>query len=85
MSGNSHNKIIMGKLKIQPKKFFILLNNAFLLGAMTFGEEGSMTSRLTNLDDVGAVLDVFQKYSHKEVDTARTYKYVFHSSLHHTL
>lgn len=50
---------------------------------MTFGEEGKMQSRLTTLDDVAAVLDVFQKYGHEEVDTARMYKYVFFSGLHH--
>lgn len=50
-----------------------LLNNALLLGAMTFGEEGHLHARLTTLDEVAAVLDVFQNYGHEEVDTARVY------------
>lgn len=48
-----------------------------LLGAMTFGFEGRkghIVPTLTTVDDVSAVLDVFQKYGHKEVDTARGYK-----------
>ena len=48
-----------------------------LLGAMTFGFEGRkghMMPSLTNVNDVSTVLDVFQKYGHKEIDTARGYR-----------
>jgi len=44
-----------------------------VMGAMTFGERGSQGARVYDLDGVNAILDVFQKHGHVEVDTARTY------------
>ena len=75
MSGRSHNKIVMGELS--SLNFQNALNNIILLGAMTFGFEGRngpMIPSLTDVNDVSAVLDIFQKYGHKEVDTARVYR-----------
>lgn len=40
-----------------------------VLGAMTFGKEGLEGARIYNTDDVKAVLDVFQKHGHKEVES----------------
>jgi aflatoxin B1 aldehyde reductase len=34
---------------------------------------GVEQTRVHDLKDAGAMLDVFQKYGHKEVDTARVY------------
>jgi len=44
-----------------------------VMGAMTFGEKGTQGARVHEVEDVGAILDVFQKHGHDEVDTARTY------------
>jgi len=44
-----------------------------VFGAMSFGAKGMLQSRVHNLEDAGALLDVFQKYGHKRVDTARLY------------
>lgn len=44
-----------------------------VLGAMTFGREGTEEARVFSVDDCGAILDVFQKHGHNEVDTARFY------------
>jgi len=44
-----------------------------VMGAMTFGAAGKEGSRVHDLKDVGAILDVFQKHGHSEVDTARVY------------
>ncbi|KAF8504141.1 Aldo/keto reductase [Hysterangium stoloniferum] len=43
------------------------------MGAMTFGREGQAGARVTTLDGVNAILDVFQKHGHAEVDSARVY------------
>lgn len=40
------------------------------MGAMTFGSEGLEGARVHNLDDVKAILDVFQKHGHTEVNSA---------------
>ena len=40
---------------------------------MTFGAEGTMGARVHDLDQVRAILDVFQKHGHNEIDTARVY------------
>ena len=37
-----------------------------------FGQEG-MGTRIHDLDQVGAFLDVFQQHGHNEIDTARIY------------
>ncbi|EJD00801.1 Aldo/keto reductase [Fomitiporia mediterranea MF3/22] len=44
-----------------------------VMGAMTFGESGKDGTRINDLKDVEAILDVFQKHGHYEVDTARMY------------
>ncbi|KZS98927.1 Aldo/keto reductase [Sistotremastrum niveocremeum HHB9708] len=44
-----------------------------VMGAMTFGEEGKEQARVHNLEDVKAILDVFQSHGHYEIDTARVY------------
>lgn len=44
-----------------------------VFGAMTFGKEGAEQSRVHDLETAKAILDVFQKHGHKEVDTARAY------------
>ncbi|PGH17869.1 hypothetical protein AJ80_04693 [Polytolypa hystricis UAMH7299] len=44
-----------------------------VFGAMTFGEPGQPTSRVLTTEDAGPILDVFQRYNHKEIDTARVY------------
>ncbi|PRP79949.1 hypothetical protein PROFUN_05925 [Planoprotostelium fungivorum] len=43
-----------------------------VFGAMTFGSSAEQ-SRTTSLDDCAAILDIFQKHGHKEIDTARVY------------
>lgn len=42
-------------------------------GAMTFGKEGAEQARVHDLKTAGAILDVFQKHGHSEVDTALAY------------
>ncbi|KAF8585472.1 Aldo/keto reductase [Ramaria rubella] len=44
-----------------------------VMGAMTFGESGKEGARVHDLKGVTAILDIFQKHGHKEVDTARGY------------
>jgi len=44
-----------------------------VFGAMTIGKPGIEMTRVTNLEDAGALLDTFTKYGHNEVDTARVY------------
>ena len=44
-----------------------------VFGAMTFGDAGEEQVRVTDLKDGGEILDIFQKYGHNEVDTARFY------------
>ncbi|KAF3018996.1 hypothetical protein E8E14_012843 [Neopestalotiopsis sp. 37M] len=44
-----------------------------VFGAMTIGKPGVEQTRIHTLDEASAVLDVFQKYGHKEIDTARVY------------
>jgi len=44
-----------------------------VMGAMTFGKEGTEGARVHDLKDVEGILDVFQKHGHTEIDTARTY------------
>ncbi|KAJ7286401.1 Aldo/keto reductase [Mycena rebaudengoi] len=44
-----------------------------VMGAMTFGAAGKETARVHELKDVEAILDVFVKHGHREVDTARFY------------
>lgn len=41
-----------------------------VFGTMTFGKEGTGGARVTSLKDCGEILDVFQAYGHKEIDTA---------------
>lgn len=40
---------------------------SIVMGAMTFGSEGLEGARVYNLDDVKAILDVFQKHGHNLV------------------
>lgn len=44
-----------------------------VFGAMTFGTAGAEQARVHELSDCAAILDVFQKHGHNEIDTARTY------------
>ncbi|KAJ7286405.1 Aldo/keto reductase [Mycena rebaudengoi] len=44
-----------------------------VMGAMTFGAPGKIQARVHELKDVEAILDVFVKHGHREVDTARFY------------
>ncbi|KAJ9139074.1 Aldo/keto reductase [Pleurostoma richardsiae] len=44
-----------------------------VFGAMTIGKPGVEQTRIHNLSDAAAVLDIFQKHGHNEVDTARVY------------
>ncbi|KAE9392441.1 Aldo/keto reductase [Gymnopus androsaceus JB14] len=44
-----------------------------VMGAMTFGKEGTMGARVHDLKDVDAILDVFVAHGHTEIDTSRTY------------
>ncbi|KAL5488390.1 hypothetical protein ACEPAI_6498 [Sanghuangporus weigelae] len=44
-----------------------------VLGAMTFGAPGVEGARVTDLKDVEAILDAFQKHGHDEIDTALVY------------
>ncbi|RPD64667.1 Aldo/keto reductase [Lentinus tigrinus ALCF2SS1-7] len=44
-----------------------------VMGAMTFGEEGKEGARVNKLEDIEAILDIFQAHGHSEVDTARVY------------
>jgi aflatoxin B1 aldehyde reductase len=44
-----------------------------VMGAMTFGAPGKEGARVHALNDVEAILEVFLKHGHKEIDSARTY------------
>ncbi|KAJ7173420.1 Aldo/keto reductase [Mycena filopes] len=44
-----------------------------VMGAMTFGAPGSEGTRVDNTKDIEAILDVFLKHGHRELDTARVY------------
>ncbi|KAJ7171728.1 Aldo/keto reductase [Mycena crocata] len=44
-----------------------------VMGAMTFGAEGTEGARVSDLKDIEAILDVFLKHGHRELDTARVY------------
>ncbi|KAL0947126.1 hypothetical protein HGRIS_013258 [Hohenbuehelia grisea] len=44
-----------------------------VMGAMTFGAEGKMQSRVHDLKDVEAILHAFRAHGHTEIDTARLY------------
>ena len=44
-----------------------------VFGAMTFGKEGQEQARVYTVDGCKEILDVFQKYGHNEIDTARVY------------
>ncbi|KAG1800853.1 Aldo/keto reductase [Suillus plorans] len=46
-----------------------------VMGAMTFGVEGSEGARVHELKDVETILDIFQSHGHNEVDTARIYAF----------
>ena len=44
-----------------------------ILGAMTFGKPGAEQTRVHSLPACSAILDVFQRHGHREIDTARFY------------
>ncbi|KAI0034794.1 Aldo/keto reductase [Vararia minispora EC-137] len=44
-----------------------------VMGAMTFGYEGTEGARIHTPEAVKEILDVFQKHGHSEIDTARVY------------
>ncbi|KAK3365547.1 NADP-dependent oxidoreductase domain-containing protein [Lasiosphaeria ovina] len=47
--------------------------NRIILGLMTFGPDEATGARVTNIDEYGKVLDLFQSRGYNEVDTARVY------------
>ncbi|KAJ7902491.1 Aldo/keto reductase [Mycena leptocephala] len=44
-----------------------------VMGAMTFGGPGIDGVRVDNVQDIEAILDVFLRHGHRELDTARVY------------
>ncbi|KAJ7643367.1 Aldo/keto reductase [Mycena polygramma] len=46
-----------------------------VMGGMTFGAPGADGTRVSNVQDIEAILDVFLKHGHRELDTARVYCY----------
>ncbi|RFU33148.1 hypothetical protein B7463_g3184, partial [Scytalidium lignicola] len=44
-----------------------------VFGAMTLGEKGAEQARVHSLEECTAILDVFQKHGHNEIDTAIVY------------
>ncbi|KAJ7208769.1 Aldo/keto reductase [Mycena haematopus] len=44
-----------------------------VMGAMTFGAPGTDGARVHETKDIEAILDVFLKHGHRELDTARVY------------
>ena len=44
-----------------------------VFGAMTIGKPGVEQTRVHTLEEARAILDVFQKFGHSEIDTARYY------------
>ncbi|KAJ7787235.1 Aldo/keto reductase [Mycena olivaceomarginata] len=44
-----------------------------VMGAMTFGAKGADGARVHETKDIEAILDVFLKHGHRELDTARVY------------
>ncbi|KAF8906055.1 Aldo/keto reductase [Gymnopilus junonius] len=44
-----------------------------VMGAMTFGEQGTEGARVYDIKDVEAILDAFHAHGHSEIDTARVY------------
>jgi len=48
-------------------------NINIVFGAMTIGKPGAEQARVHSLDDSKALLDIFQKHGHNEIDTARYY------------
>ncbi|TKY90956.1 hypothetical protein EX895_000954 [Sporisorium graminicola] len=53
---------------VQPKT-----NIKIVFGCMTFGAPGVEQSRVHDLDDCRAILDIFASHGHTELDTARMY------------
>ncbi|KAJ6474648.1 Aldo/keto reductase [Mycena vitilis] len=43
------------------------------MGGMTFGAPGADGARVSNVQDIEAILDVFLKHGHRELDTARVW------------
>ena len=48
-------------------------NVNIVFGAMTIGKPGGEQTRVHSLEEASKILDVFQKYGHSEIDTARVY------------
>jgi len=46
-----------------------------VMGAMTFGAPGTDGARVHDVKDIEAILDVFLKHGHRELDTARVYSW----------
>lgn len=46
---------------------------AVVFGAMTFGDKEAESARTHSVEEIKAILDVFQKHGHNKVDTARVY------------
>lgn len=44
-----------------------------VFGAMTFGKAGVEQTRVHTYDEAAAIIDVFQKHGHNEIDTSRYY------------
>lgn len=47
--------------------------NRIILGLMTFGPDEKAGGRITDVNEFGKVLDIFQSRGYNEVDTARVY------------
>lgn len=48
-------------------------NVKIVFGAMTFGKAGVEQTRVHDIKDAAAIIDIFQKFGHDEIDTARYY------------
>lgn len=48
-------------------------NVKIVFGAMTFGKAGVEQTRVHDVKDAAAIIDIFQKFGHNEIDTARYY------------
>ncbi|KAF2228811.1 Aldo/keto reductase [Viridothelium virens] len=44
-----------------------------VFGAMTIGKKGAEQARVHTLEEASAILDIFQKHGHNEIDSARVY------------
>ncbi|KAK3061831.1 hypothetical protein LTS18_005345 [Coniosporium uncinatum] len=67
MAPNNAGKPLVNGTKDQKSEVNVVF------GAMTIGKEGVEQTRVHTLDETKALLDIFQKHGHNEIDTARFY------------